>query len=159
VHPKYRTISLGVKLVKETLPLAPTPYVETIAVMARYNPFFERGGMQKVAESKPNPNVLRAIEKLRRLGFNPIMLGSVNYNMQKIKEVGRRKIESVLIEFCRKEGALRKRLLSFHRVYPKQAEAEAKIKSTSTELLAKILKRLNFLAQTKVYLFWKNEYS
>jgi hypothetical protein len=101
--------------------------------------------------------VLRAIEKLRRLGFNPIMLGSVNYNMQKIKEVGRRKIESVLIEFCRKEGALRKRLLSFHRVYPKQAEAEEKIKSASTELLAKILKRLNFLAQTKIYLFWRKE--
>jgi GNAT superfamily N-acetyltransferase len=126
VHPKYRTIGLGIKLVKETLPLAPTPCVETIAVMARYNSFFERGGMQKVAESKPNPNVLGAIEKLRRLSFNPIMLGSVDYNMQKIKEVGREKMESVLIEFCSKEGALRKRLLSFHRIYPRQAEAEAK---------------------------------
>jgi ABC-type lipoprotein export system ATPase subunit/N-acetylglutamate synthase-like GNAT family acetyltransferase len=155
VHPKYRTIGLGVKLVKETLPLAPTACVETIAVMARYNPFFEKAGMQKVAESKPNPNVLEAIEKLRRLGFNTIMLDSINYNIQKIKEVGRQKIESVLIEFCMKEGALRKRLLSFHRVYPKQAEAELKIKSASTELLAKILKRLNFLAQTKVYIFWE----
>jgi energy-coupling factor transporter ATP-binding protein EcfA2/GNAT superfamily N-acetyltransferase len=156
VHPKYRTIGLGVKLVKETLPMAPTPYVETIAVMARYNPFFERGGMQKVAESKPNLNVQKAIEQLQQLGFNPIMLGSVNYNIKKIKELGRQKIEFVLIEFCRKEGALRKRLLSFHRVYPRQAEAEAKIKNASAELLAKILKRLNFLAQTKVYLFWKN---
>lgn len=156
VHPKYRTIGLGIKLVKETLPLAPTPCVETIAVMARYNPFFEKAGMQKIAESKPNPNVLIAIEELRKLGFNPIMLSSVNYNINKIREVGRRKIESILIEFCRKEGALRKRLLSFHRVYPKQAEAEAKIKSASIELLAKIIKRLNFLAQTKVYLFWKS---
>jgi ABC-type ATPase with predicted acetyltransferase domain len=47
VHPKYRTIGLGIKLVKETLPLAPTPYVETIADMARYNPFFEKADMQK----------------------------------------------------------------------------------------------------------------
>jgi GNAT superfamily N-acetyltransferase len=132
VHPKYRTIGLGIKLVKETLPLAPTPCVETIAVMARYNPFFEKAGMQKVAESKPNPNVLEVIEKLRQLSFNPIMLGSVNYNVQKIKEVGRQKIISVLIEFCRKEGALRKRLLSFHQVYPRQAEAESKIRSAST---------------------------
>jgi ABC-type lipoprotein export system ATPase subunit/GNAT superfamily N-acetyltransferase len=153
VHPKYRTIGLGIKLVKETLPLAPTPCVETIAVMARYNPFFERGGMRKIMESKPNPNVLIAIEELRQLGFNPVMLGSVNYNMQKIREVGRENIEPILIEFCRKEGSLRKRLLSFHRVYPKQAEAEAKIKSASIELLSKIVKRLNFLAQTKVYLF------
>jgi len=28
VYPKYRTIGLGTKLVKETLPLAGTPYVE-----------------------------------------------------------------------------------------------------------------------------------
>jgi ABC-type lipoprotein export system ATPase subunit/GNAT superfamily N-acetyltransferase len=154
IHPKYRTIGLGIKLVKETLPLAPTRYVETLAVMAKYNPFFEKAGMEKVMESKPNPNVLTAIERLRQLGFNPIMLGSVNYNTQKIKEVSREKVESILIRFCMKGGALRKRLLSFHRVYPKQAEAEAKIKAASTELLAKILKRLNFLAQTKVYLFW-----
>jgi GNAT superfamily N-acetyltransferase len=158
VHPKYRTIGLGIKLVKETLPLAPTPCVETIAVMARYNPFFEKAGMQKIMESEPNPNVLKAIEQLHQIGFNPIMLGSVNYNMQKIKEVDRQKIESVLIEFCEKEGALRKRLLSFHRVYPRQDEAKNKIKSASTELLAKILKRLNFLAQTKVYLFWRNQH-
>jgi hypothetical protein len=83
------------------------------------------------------------------------MLGSVSYNMKKINEVGRNKIESILIEFCRKEGSLRKRLLSFHHVYPKQSEAEAKIKAASTELLARMIKRLNFLAQTKVYLFWK----
>jgi ABC-type lipoprotein export system ATPase subunit len=157
VHPKYRTIGLGIKLVKETLPLAPTPCVETIAVMARYNPFFEKAGMKKIAESKPNPNVLVAIGKLCQLGFNPVMLSSVNYNMKKINEVGRNKIESILIEFCRKEGSLRKRLLSFHRVYPKQAEAEVKIKAASTELLAKTIKRLNFLAQTKVYLFWKKQ--
>jgi len=51
VHPKYRTIGLGVKLVRETLPLAGKPYVETTAVMARYNPFFERAGMTKIAEN------------------------------------------------------------------------------------------------------------
>jgi ABC-type lipoprotein export system ATPase subunit/GNAT superfamily N-acetyltransferase len=156
VHPKYRTIGLGVKLVKETLSLAPTPCVETIAVMARYNPFFEKAGMQKIMESKPNPNVLKAVEQLRKLGFNPVMFGSVNYNTQKIKEVGREKVEEILIKFCKKEGALRKRLLSFHRVYPKQAHAEAKIKAASIDILAKTIKRLNFLAQTKVYLFWKS---
>jgi len=53
VHPKYRTIGLGHKLVRETLEHVGTPYVETVAVMAKYNPFFERAGMQKVAESPP----------------------------------------------------------------------------------------------------------
>ena len=157
VHPKYRTIGLGIKLVKENLPLAPNPCVETIAVMARYKPFFEKAGMQKVIESKPNPNILVAIQQLRKSGFNPVVLGSVNYNTQKIKEVGREKVEKILIQFCKKEGALRKRLLSFHRVYPKQAQAEAKIKAASIDSLARTIKRLNFLAQTKVYLFWSKE--
>jgi len=53
VHPKYRTIGLGHKLVRETLEHAGTPYVETVAVMARYNPFFEHAGLRKIAESPP----------------------------------------------------------------------------------------------------------
>jgi len=30
IHPKYRTIGLGAKLIRETLPLAGTPYVEMV---------------------------------------------------------------------------------------------------------------------------------
>ncbi|MGQ9469668.1 MAG: hypothetical protein ACUVTD_07620, partial [Nitrososphaerales archaeon] len=59
VHPKYRTIGLGAKLVRETLPLAGSPYVEMIAVMARYNPFAERAGMAKVAEKEPDEKLLK----------------------------------------------------------------------------------------------------
>lgn len=54
VHPRYRSIGLGVKLVRETLPLAGTPYVETLAVMARYNPFFEKAGMVRVDSPPPH---------------------------------------------------------------------------------------------------------
>jgi ABC-type ATPase with predicted acetyltransferase domain len=45
VHPKYRSIGLGEKIVKETLSQAETANVETVAVMAKYNPFFEKAGM------------------------------------------------------------------------------------------------------------------
>ncbi|MEM1515211.1 MAG: GNAT family N-acetyltransferase [Candidatus Bathyarchaeia archaeon] len=44
VHPKYRSIGLGQKLVKETLPLIGTRFVEIIAVMVKYNPFAEKTG-------------------------------------------------------------------------------------------------------------------
>jgi len=47
-------MGLGQRLARETLPLVGTPYVETIAVMAKYNPFFERGGMRKIIE-QPQP--------------------------------------------------------------------------------------------------------
>ena len=46
LHPKYRSLGLGEKLVKETLPLDNRPYVETMAVIAKYNPFFEKAGMK-----------------------------------------------------------------------------------------------------------------
>jgi len=34
--------------------------------------------MRKILESKPNPAVLEAIEKLRKLGFNPVFLSQKN---------------------------------------------------------------------------------
>jgi ABC-type lipoprotein export system ATPase subunit len=156
VHPKYRTIGLGVRLVAETLAKAGTPYIETLAVMAKYNPFFEKAGMLKIMESEPNQNVLGAIEQLRQLGLNPIMLGSINYSKHRIEIVGRNKITKLLIELSRKEGALRKRLLASPKVYPKHEEFLQKINRLDESRLALMLKRLNFLAQTKVYLFWRH---
>jgi ABC-type ATPase with predicted acetyltransferase domain len=50
IHHKYRTIDLGEKIIRETLPQAGTPYVELVAVMAKYSPFAEKAGMKKVVE-------------------------------------------------------------------------------------------------------------
>ncbi|MCD6537013.1 hypothetical protein J7L18_00140 [Candidatus Bathyarchaeota archaeon] len=49
IHPKYRSVGLGSRLVRETLPLVGRKYIETMAVMARYNPFFEKAGMTRIA--------------------------------------------------------------------------------------------------------------
>jgi hypothetical protein len=54
--------------------------VETIAVMAKYNPFFEKAGMTKIAETTPNPQVLKVVEKLRAFNFNPVFLTSERTN-------------------------------------------------------------------------------
>jgi ABC-type lipoprotein export system ATPase subunit/N-acetylglutamate synthase-like GNAT family acetyltransferase len=48
IHPKFRGIGLGAFLVKETLPKVDAKVVEVLAVMARYNPFFEKAGMVRV---------------------------------------------------------------------------------------------------------------
>ncbi|MCJ7761825.1 AbrB/MazE/SpoVT family DNA-binding domain-containing protein [Candidatus Bathyarchaeota archaeon] len=48
IHPKFRGIGLGEYLVKETLPKVNAKVVEVLAVMARYNPFFEKAGMLRV---------------------------------------------------------------------------------------------------------------
>jgi ABC-type ATPase with predicted acetyltransferase domain len=158
VHPKYRTIGLGTKLVKETLLLVDKPYVEMIAVMAKYNPFAEKAGMKKILESKPNPAVLEAVEKLRKLGFNPVLLSSEKYNMhqlQALRSIGQ--VKKILKDLSKAVGIYRKRLCSYyHKVYLKHEEFCLKVDNASLEKLAKMLRILSFLTQTKVYLFWKS---
>ena len=48
IHPKFRGIGLGELLVRETLPKVNARVVEVLAVMAKYNPFFEKAGMARV---------------------------------------------------------------------------------------------------------------
>jgi len=158
VHPKYRTIGLGVKLVRETLPLAGKPYVETTAVMARYNPFFERAGMTKIAESKPRPAILEGVEKLRRLGFNPVLLGSTKYTTQRMRENPGliKKVRTVFKHVSKAGGVYRKRIASTGRAYMKHNEFCECVDRADLEKLTRMIKILSFLIQTKVYLFWKS---
>jgi len=87
VHPKYRTIGLGSKLVRETLSLAGTPYVEMVAVMAKYNPFAEKAGMQKIAEQSPSKKALAIAQVLSELDFNVQLLGSEKYVLKKLRSL------------------------------------------------------------------------
>jgi ABC-type ATPase with predicted acetyltransferase domain len=64
VHPKYRTIGLGVKLIKETLGLVGTEFIEMPAVMAKYNPFAEKAGMTKICEQRPSKEAQNIAEVL-----------------------------------------------------------------------------------------------
>jgi GNAT superfamily N-acetyltransferase len=155
VHPKYRSIGLGVRLVRETLDRVGTCCVESLAVMAKYNPFFERAGMQKIADSKPSANLLGAIGELERLGFNPSLLGSVSENRRLVEKVGRDAVVDVLVELCGRDGVLRKRVLALSSVYPGRGEFLEKLGRLGCGDLGVVLKRLAFLAQTKVYLFWR----
>jgi len=157
IHPKYRTIGLGVKLVKETLPLAGKPYVETVAVMARYNPFFEHAGLTKIAESKPDPKILEAVEKLRAFGFNPVFLSSEKANLEKLQRMSTdkvKRVKNIFKEVSRSSGVYRKRIMSVHEAYLTHDQFCDRVDRASFSKLAKMLRILSFLTQTKVYLFW-----
>jgi len=156
VHPKYRTIGLGTKLVKDTLPLVDKPYVEMIAVMSKYNPFAEKAGMKKILESKPNPAVLEAIEKLRNLGFNTVFLSSEKYNMHQLRTLRVvSQVKTILKDLSKAVGIYRKRLWSSHQAYMPKKQFNNCVDKASLKKLAKMLRVLSFLIQTKVYLFWK----
>jgi hypothetical protein len=158
IHPKYRNIGLGEKLVRDTLLFAGTPYVEAVAVMAKYNPFFEKAGMQKIAESKPSKPVTNALAELEALGFDRALMGSATYNQQKLAQTGNQPISDILTELSAHDGGVRRRLVNTPNPYPKHQEFKEKIANYTTTELAEALKSLSFAAQTKIYLFWtKNQ--
>ena len=97
-----------------------TPCVETVAVMAKYNPFFEKAGMQRIAESKPSIHMALALRQLEVLGFDLALMAGTSYNEQKLKEIGIAPIVEVLVELSRHDESIRRRLSNLKNIYPLQ---------------------------------------
>ena len=71
VHPDVRGCGLGHYLVRKTLPLVGTEYVECLAAMGEYNPVFERAGMKRIGQSDIPPAARAAVEALKALEVDP----------------------------------------------------------------------------------------
>ena len=150
VHPKYRTIGAGVKLVHDSLPLCGKPCVEMIAVMARYNPFAERAGMKKICESKPDKSILEAVAELEKLGFTPYLLAVPEINKRMLK--GRvPQVKEILSSF---RYPYNRRIAGAHGHFTME-DYRKWLKKARRNELARALRRLAQLNQSKVYLFWK----
>jgi len=156
LHPKYRTIGLGTLLVKKTLPLIDRRYVETVAVMAKYNPFFEKAGMTKITEREPHKSLVKAVEKLQKLGFNPVFLASKQMNMQTLEGMNQKQVAQVKQALLSVSNIYYKRLASSGQAFLIRKDFEKTLKTATLQKLAQMLSTLSVLTQTKVYLFWKN---
>ena len=154
VHPKYRTIGLGVKLVKETLAKAGTPYVEMTAVMAKYNPFAEKAGMQKIAEQSPPKEALAIAEILHKLDFNIQLLGSEKYVLNKLRALSREYVTRIREAFTKHSHARFMKYFFCHAPFGRKKGYVEEINKASFERLAHLIKVCGFMLQTKVYLFW-----
>ncbi|MGD0072122.1 MAG: ABC transporter ATP-binding protein [Candidatus Bathyarchaeia archaeon] len=158
VHPKYRTIGLGEKLIRETLPLVGTPYVEMIAVMAKYNPFAERAGMRKVSVHEPPKEALGLAEALKGFGFDVQLLGSQRYVRGKLEGLSSEQVAELKEAFVRNgHQRFRKEFAAMRHVpYGTTKLYRAGIESADLDKLAKLIRIVGVLLQTKVYLFWEN---
>jgi len=153
VHPKYRTIGLGQKLVRETLEKCGTPYVETTAVMARYNPFFERAGMTKIQETTPPKQATTIRETLAELGFNATLLSSQQYVKSQLKRLKQTEVNTLKQAFMK--NAHHRFLQELcHHPYGNRKLYKKKMQTASVDKLAKLIYITALLLQTKVYLFW-----
>jgi len=156
IHPKYRTIGLGAKLIRETLPKAGTPNVELIAVMAKYSPFAEKAGMKKIAEQQPTKNLTKITDALSDLGFNLQLLGSTQYVKSKLENLTPQQVEQIKQAFiANKHPRFKKELAGTkNQPYGETANYIKSVNKATAEKIAKLIKLVGMLLQTKVYLFW-----
>lgn len=142
VAPKFRSIGLGAEIVRQTMPLVNTKYVETLAVMSRYNYFFESAGMTKVDVSEDEKEK-KDLEELESLGFRAELLPS------------RRHVEGIVsmldqrgLEICRKFAL---RYCAVTKV--KNASLIPRVKGLDREAIIDALKSRT---SRPVYLYWRN---
>jgi len=153
IHPRYRTVGLGHRLIEETLPLCDRRHIELIAVMAQYNPFAEKAGMKLILKREPHPSISNAVEHLRELGFNPAMMSSIAYNRRKLYEYEHR-VGEVREALLNVGSNYYKRLMSSGMPYVRKAEFGEWLSKQPLARLGRCLTILNVLNQTKAYLYW-----
>jgi hypothetical protein len=157
IHPKYRSIGLGVKLIRETLPRVGTPCIEMIAVMAKYNPFAEKAGMKKVLEQKPSEEAKRIADALSGLGFDLKLLGSQKHVSDRLQSLNPEQLGALREAFVKNDHPRFRREFAANRHMPygtSAAYAEG-VRNATMERVEKLVKITGMLLQTKVYLFWR----
>ena len=147
----------GAKIIRETL--AGTPYVEMVAVMAKYNPFAEKAGLQKVTEQKPTKSILAIAALLSELGFNLQFLGSGQYVSQELGCLSSAEKEKLKELFIRnKHPRFEKEFaVSRHQPFGKISDYVQSIENADSDKMVKLIKLVGMLLQTKVYLFWSKQ--
>jgi len=69
IEPRFRSLGLAARLVKETMPIMGVPFIEALAVMGRVNPFFEKAGMTRY-EPPASATSARLIEAFSSVGVD-----------------------------------------------------------------------------------------
>ena len=72
VHPDVRGCGLGHWLVRRTLPLVDTRYVECLAAMGAINPVFIKAGMRRIGTCRAPTSRDETLAKLRAAGADPL---------------------------------------------------------------------------------------
>jgi hypothetical protein len=109
VDPRLRGLGLAVKLVKESIPQIDVPVVESLAVMARVNRFFEKAGMTPVYPPE-DERVLQMKEAFSVIGIKSMDLVDTVKLKKKIDKLAKSEknfINSRIIQFIQAYGKRR----------------------------------------------------
>jgi hypothetical protein len=138
IDPQFRSLGLASTLVRQTLPLIGTPYVEASAVMGRFHPFFERADMTRY-EPQPDPRKQKLLAAFTAAKIPADLL----LDAASLQE----KIESL-------PSPLQEKLYSeIEKLYiiPRQAVFSSKITPTLDWLLPRLIP---WLLTTPTYFLW-----
>ncbi len=153
----FTVIPADVKL-KDAYKKHKTPArVELIAVMAKYSPFAEKAGMQRVVEQQSVESVKTLTQTLQRLGFNLQLLGSQRYVESKLQNLTEEQIKELKTAFmANKHPRFKKEVASNrHTPYGKTSDYLTYVQNADILRIGRLIKILSMLSQTKVYLFWQ----
>ena len=142
-------------MIGETLPLVGTPYVEMVAVMAKYSPFAEKAGMQKITQQSTN-SVSEVSNTLSELGFEMPLLGSEHYVRQKLESLNSQQIDMLKTAFVKNKHLRVRQELASGQPFGKTSDYVKNIQNADSSKIAKLVKIFSMLRQVKVYLFWRS---
>ena len=113
--------------------------------------------MQRIAEQQPTEGVLRISELLSDFGFDLQLLGSSRYVFSKIEELNPSQIGKLKELFVKNKHTRFKKefAVSRHQPFGKTSDYVLSIEKADLAKMAKLIKLVGMLLQTKVYLFWK----
>jgi hypothetical protein len=90
IEPRFRSLGLAVRLVRETMPIMDVPFVEALAVMGRANPFLEKAGLTRY-DAPISASCIRLIEAFSAVGVDEQDLidpGLVQRELDKLRTEG-----------------------------------------------------------------------
>jgi hypothetical protein len=142
---------LDAKLIRDTLPIIGTPFMEMVAVMAKYNPFAEKTGMQNVITKEPPKEALSMAETLKGFGFDLQFLGNERYVRSKLNGLNPTQITALKEAFVRNDHQrFRKEFAALRHVpYGTTKAYREGIETADLEKLAKLVKIVGVLLRRR----------
>ena len=112
--------------------------------------------MKRISQQTEMKSVVKISQTLSSLGFDVQLLGSQHYIKQKLDTLDTKQLCSVREVLLKNpQPRLKKEVTSSkHMPYGITADYVKYIEAADSEKLAKLIKTVALLLQTKVYLFW-----
>lgn len=117
IEPRFRGISLAVRLVRATMPMLGVPMIEALGVMPLVNPFLERAGMKSFEPRVPVEHV-ELLEALSAVGIEEDDLIDPDAVQQRLDQLARPAgdfIETRMQRFLKSHGSRRTMLAGIER--------------------------------------------